>query len=267
MHGMPARLHALAWRDRIAEVQLLCGKANALNPGSLAALDAALDEAQAGEARGLILTGYERFFSAGLDLVALYDLSPAQMDAFMRDFDRIMLRLFTFPRPVVAAINGHAIAGGCILALACDGRVATARGALIGLNEIQLGVPFPASALEIARHALPAGALGEVLYGGRLYPPPDALARGLVDRLAPGEVLEEARDLCRGLAAAPADAFETIKASLKAPAAVRARESLDRLRQAFVHAWFAPDARRLIGDARRRLRGTDPGPQGGPAAA
>jgi enoyl-CoA hydratase len=267
MDGMPAGPHALAWRDRIAEVRLSCGKANALNPGSLAALDAALDEARAGDARGVILTGYDRFFSAGLDLVSLYELSHVQMDAFMREFDRTMLRVFTFPRPVVAAINGHAIAGGCILALACDGRVSPGRDALVGLNEIQLGVPFPASAIEIARYALPAGCLAEVLYGGRLYPPADALARGLVDRLAPSDVLDEARDLCRGLAAAPPGAFETIKASLKAPAARRAHDALDRLRDAFVHAWFAPDARRLIGEARRRLGAAGSGPGVDPPAA
>jgi enoyl-CoA hydratase len=248
-----AGVYELAWRERIAEIRLACGKANALNPRSLAVIGEALDEAREGEAHGVILTGYDRFFSAGLDLVSLYDLGHLQMDAFIRDFDRTMLRVFTFPRPVVAAINGHAIAGGCILALACDARVAPDRGVQVGLNEIRLGVPFPASALEIARHALPAASLAEILYGGRLYPPAEALAHGLADRLTPGDVLEEARALCHGLVEAPRGAVATIKASLRAPAVRLARDALDRLRQTFVDAWFSPDARRLIGQARARL--------------
>lgn len=241
------------WREQTAEIRLACGKANALNPGSLAAISEALDEARAKEARGVILTGYDRFFCAGLDLVALYDLDRDRMDAFMREFDRVLLQVFAFPRPVVAAVNGHAVAGGCILSLACDARLMPDRGVQIGLNEIRLGVPFPASALEIARHSLPMEFTDSVLYGGELYAPVEAMSRGLVDGLASGDVLEEARAVCRGLADKPVRAFETIKASLKAPAIRRAEEGLDKLRHAFVEAWFSPDARRLIGEARARL--------------
>ena len=175
------------------------------------------------------------------------------MDAFIREFDRVMLQVFAFPRPVVAAVNGHAVAGGCILALACDLRLMPDQGPQIGLNEIRLGVPFPASALEIARHAIPKRSLDPILYGGQVYAPPEARSHGLVDGLTSGEVLEEARSVCRRLAEQPALAFETIKASLKGPAIRRAEGVLDNLRQAFVDAWFSADARRLIGEARARL--------------
>ena len=249
----PGRPYTVTWRDRIAEIRLACGKANALNPRSLGAIAEALDEAARGEARGAILTGYDHFFSAGLDLVTLYDLSRLQLDAFMRDFDRVMLELFAFPRPVVAAVNGHAVAGGCILALACDARVLASGEGRMGLNEIQLGVPFPASALEIARHAVPGEFLESILYGGGLYDPQEAVARGLADGVATGDVLAQARGLCRSLCEPPSRAFATIKAALKAPALQRAHEALDRLRQAFVEAWFAPDARQRIGETRARL--------------
>lgn len=249
------RPYEVAWRDRIAEIRLVCGKANALNPRSLAAIAESLDEAAHGEARGVILTGYDRFFSAGLDLVTLYDLSRLQMDAFVRDFDRVTLQLFAFPRPVVAAVNGHAVAGGCILALACDARLVAATAGWMGLNEIQLGLALPGSALEIARHAVPAESLESVLYGGALYGPQEAVARGLADGLASDDLLAEARDVCRRLCEPPARAFETIKASLKAPALQRAHEALDSLRQAFVEAWFAPEARQRIGATRARLLG------------
>jgi enoyl-CoA hydratase len=237
-----------------AEIRLSCGRANALNPRSLAVLAAAFDEVAAGDARGIVLTGYDGFFSAGLDLVELYDLDPSTMDGFVTDFDRLMLRVFAEPRPVVAAINGHAIAGGCILALACDVRVLAAGDARVGLNEIRLGLPFPASALAIARHAVPTEHLQTILYGGQLYQPADALARGLVDGIESGEVTAAARVVCEQLAERPAGAFATIKAGLKGPAIRRAGEAQGALRAAFVEAWFAPDGRRLIGEARTRLR-------------
>ena len=245
--------YRIAWHDGIAEVRLECGKANALNPRSLAAIARAFEEATRGRARGIVLTGYERYFSAGLDLVGLYELDRPQMDAFVAEFDRVMLQVFAFPRPVVAAVNGHAVAGGCILALACDARLMAEGDVRIGLNEIRLGLPFPAAALEIARRAIPPESLDGVLYGGPLYTPEEALSRGLVDGLDAADVVVEARVFCERLADLPGRAFETIKASLKAPAIRRAEETLDELRGAFVEAWFSPDARRLIGEARARL--------------
>jgi enoyl-CoA hydratase len=250
--GDPYRLE---WQEGIAVIRLTCGKANALNPRSLEAIERALDDAAAGRARGLVLTGYDRFFSAGLDLVLLYGLDPSVMDAFMRRFDAVMLRVFAFPRPVVAAIGGHAVAGGAILALACDARVMSSSAGRFGLNEVRLGVPFPASALEIARYAIPAGSVERALWDGELLEPRDALDRGLVTALADGDVVEAAREICARMAAAPAGAFETIKASLKRPAVERAKETLASLRRAFVDAWYAPEARRRIGEARARLGG------------
>ena len=110
--------YRVAWHDGLAEVHLACGKANALNPHSLAAIESALDDVEGRGARGVVLTGYERFFSGGLDLVQLYGLERDAMDGFMAWFDSVMLRVFAFPRPVVAAVADHAIAGGAILALA-----------------------------------------------------------------------------------------------------------------------------------------------------
>jgi enoyl-CoA hydratase len=243
------------WRDGLALVRLTCGKANALNPRSLAAIERALDEVAGGGARGVVLTGYERFFSAGLDLVTLYELDQDAMDGFVAWFDALMLRVFAFPRPVVAAVDGHAVAGGAVLALACDARVMGAGAGRFGLNEIRLGVPFPASALEIVRYAVPPATVERVLYEGELFDPREALAQGLVTEVVDGDVMEAASRICARLVAAPAGAFETIKTALKGPAVERARATLGPLRRAFVDAWYAPEARRRIGEARVRLGG------------
>jgi enoyl-CoA hydratase/carnithine racemase len=253
--GEEAGPYRVVWHDGLAEVHLRCGKANALNPRTLAAIERALGEVEGGGARGVVLTGYDRFFSAGLDLVHLYGLERDAMDGFMAWFDSVMLRVFAFPRPMVAAVSGHAVAGGAILALACDARVMGAAAGRFGLNEIRLGVPFPASALEIARHAVPAGSVADVLYEGELFEPPAALARGLVTEIADGDVMGAARRTCARLASAPTDAFAAIKAGLKGPAVGRARAMLRPLRHAFVDAWYAPEARRRIGEARARLGG------------
>jgi hypothetical protein len=93
-----------------------------------------------------------------------------------------------------------------------------------------------------------------ILYGGQLYAPPGAASHGLVDRLTSGEFLEGARSACRRLAQQRVRASETIKASLKGPAIRQAQASLDRLRRAFLEAWFSPGARRPIGEARARLQ-------------
>lgn len=253
--GSEAAPYRLEWRDGLALVRLACGKANALNPRSLAAIERALDEAAGGGARGLVLTGYARFFSAGLDLVTLYGLERDAMDAFMGWFDAVMLRVFAFPRPVVAAVGGHAVAGGAVLALACDARVMGASAGRFGLNEIRLGVPFPASALEIVRYAIPAAAVEQALYEGEILEPREALTRGLLTAVVDGDVVETAHRMCARLTAGPAGAFETIKAALKGPAVERARATLGPLRRAFVDAWYAPEGRRRIGEARARLGG------------
>src|SRR3989338_1087257 len=156
-------LYTIEWRDGVAEISLTCGKANALNPQSLVAISRSLDEAGERGARGVILSGYDRFFSSCLDLVTLYELDRPTLDAFIREFDRVMLQVFAFPRPVVAAINGHAVAGGCILGLACDARLMPDHRGQIGLNEIRLRLPLPAPALQIPPHRPPLGLADSLL--------------------------------------------------------------------------------------------------------
>ena len=155
---------------------------------------------------------------------------------------------------MVAALDGHAVAGGGVLALACDARVMGAGAGRFGLNEIRLGVPFPASALEIVRHSVPARSVEAVLYGGELFDPRARTGRGSLTEVVDGDVIEAARsDAAIGSPPRRPSAFESIKAALKAPAVERARATLEPLRRAFVDAWYAPEARRRIGEARVRL--------------
>src|SRR4051794_27933939 len=134
--------------DGVALLSLSAGKANAMSAELLDILDAMFSRLEASDARAAVLTGYDRFFSAGLALPTLIDLDRPAMKRFIERFNVVMMRLFAQPRPVVAAINGHAIAGGCVLALQCDWRIMAEGDFKIGLNEVQLGIGLPSVVIE-----------------------------------------------------------------------------------------------------------------------
>jgi enoyl-CoA hydratase len=133
----------------VAVLRMNAGKANAIGPAFLQQLGAQLDAL--GDARALVITGYQAFFSAGLDLPALLALDQDQMSAFIASFGASMLRVFELPLPVVAAVNGHAVAGGCVLAVQCDHRMMADTNGRIGLKEVALGIGLPPVVVETLR--------------------------------------------------------------------------------------------------------------------
>ena len=174
----------IEFRGRIGVITMCRGVTNAIHPNLISGLDAALDQIESvSDVRGIVLTGGEKFFSIGFDLPYLLTLPEPEFASFYRSFNQFCLKLFRFRLPVVAALGGHATAGGCILALCCDYRLIAEGRKLIGLNEVKLGlpVPFPADrmlhALIGTRHAR------QVLERGSFYEPPAALDLGLVDKL------------------------------------------------------------------------------------
>jgi|SRR5438105_2253768 len=241
--------------ERVGEVAMLrmrAGKANAIGAPWLARMDQLIDEASG--ARALVITGYEGFFSAGLDLPALAPLGRGEMAAFIASFARTMLRIFELPLPVVAAVNGHAVAGGCVLSLQTDRRIAAEGDFRIGLNEVQLGIGLPAVVLETLRCQLPAPSLFPIAQEGRLLAPAEARALGLVDEVVPAQRLE-ARALERAaeLGALPREAFAAVKSALRAPVARRVRDGLDADAERWMATWFTDAARELRQKALERL--------------
>jgi enoyl-CoA hydratase len=151
--------------------------------------------------------------------------------------------VFDHPRPTVAAVNGHAIAGGCVLALACDARLMS--GGRIGLSELAVGVPFPVAALEIVRHALGPGADGVVLRA-ETVDRDRALALGLVDELCwPDDLLGQAVGVATRLAAVPAEVYASTKERLHRPA-VAAMQAAAGGDDAVLAGWTSDAARRSI---------------------
>src|SRR5207249_7628146 len=129
--------------------------------------------------------------------------------------------------PVVAAVNGHAIAGGCVLALQADVRIGARADFRMGLNEVQLGIALPAVVLETLRAQVPPQSLLPIALEGRLFPPHEALALGLLHEVVPKESLEQrAAERALELASLPRQAFAAVKSAIRAPVAERLREML-----------------------------------------
>lgn len=200
--------------DDVAVLRMAHGKVNALDVEMLEAIIVAFGELS--EASALILTGRGSTFSAGVDLRRILTNTTEEIEQFLDALSRALLTVFTHPRPVVAAVNGHAIAGGCVLAVAADVRLMST--GTMGLTELNVGVAFPTAALEIARHAAGSQAQSLIL-SGRLIEPAEAVGVGFIDWIVDAEDLfDAALTEAQSLARVPAQTYETTKRQLHAPA-------------------------------------------------
>ena len=219
------------------------GPVNVLDLELLRELTAVLDGLR--DAPAVVLTGAGRAFSAGVDLRRLLDGGRPYTADFLAALTGAFRAMFDHPRPVVAAVNGHAIAGGCVIAAACDRRLMSA--GTIGVTEILVGVPFPASALEAMRYVV-GPATASLVLTGRTLAPPDALAIGLVDEVVPPESLvDTAVARAATLARIPAETFAVTKAQLRGDVSRRiaADDAADHDR--LVDLWSSGPVRDAIG--------------------
>ena len=160
----------------------------------------------------IVLTGAGSCFSAGVDLRAILEGQPDYTDTFLAAVSEAFLTVFDHPAPVVAAVNGHAIAGGCVLAMAADLRLMSS--GLIGLSEVAVGVPFPVAALEICRYAMGPSVTRAVLQADNIDAR-TAAERGWIDEVvAPDELVTRAVGLARALGQHPATAYAAMKEQL-----------------------------------------------------
>jgi enoyl-CoA hydratase len=227
--------------EGILTLRLAHGKASALDIELLGALLSELEGA-AGDVRALILTGTGSIFCAGVDLFRLTQGGADYVRGFLPPLSRVLRTLFAFPKPVVAAVNGHAIAGGCILVLACDVRLMAEGTGRIGVPELLVGVPYPAVALELVRFAVPPDKVQALVYTGRTLPPREALATGLVDEVvAPAELPARAQEVARQLALVPPEAYRLTKQYLRAEALGRIDRAGESYDPAVLRVWCAPE--------------------------
>jgi enoyl-CoA hydratase len=240
-------------RGELALVRLDRPPANALNPEVLAEFEQARQELVAAPPGAVVISGHGRFFSAGVDLKLVPTMTPDDQRAMVNGINRLVLGWYGFPRPVVAAVTGHAIAGGMVIALCADYRVGAREGKL-GLTELRAGVPYPVGAIALVRSELAGPAARALALRAHLVEPEEALRLGLVDELAgPDEVLERACDVAEQMAQFGGDSYARTKLELRGHTLRRIQEAVDA-GDPLLEAWLDDDSPQAAASVLRRGR-------------
>lgn len=249
---MDNQLVSLEVQEDIGIVKLNHGITNAINLALVHELSGAIQKAKSEfRLRGLVFTSTnDKFFSIGFNLPELIEFSETELKIFYTSFNQMCLELFTFPKPTIAAITGHAIAGGCILSLCCDYRFIAKGRKLMGLNEIKLGLPVPYVADCILRSLVGFRHAREIMDSGEFYPPEASLPMGLVDAAFPiEEVLPSAIAKAILIGSYPENAFATIKRNRIESIETEIRANLEERERLLLSSWFSTTPQELLREA------------------
>jgi enoyl-CoA hydratase/carnithine racemase len=238
----------------VRELRLNRPPVNALSPELIAALRQAIQTAASSGARAIILSGAPGRFSGGLDVPLLLGLDRPAMAALWRDFYALLGTIATSPIPIVAAITGHAPAGGTVLALFCDRRVMAEGDYKIGLNEAQVGIPIPPVIWAGARRLLGPRHAEQLAVSGVLLTSREALAVGLVDEVVPlDDVVIRARQWCERLLALPPEAMAGTRRLARADLVSVFEADLEPELQRVVAAWWSAETQATLRKLVERL--------------
>jgi enoyl-CoA hydratase/carnithine racemase len=248
--------------DVLLLVTLQRGNANALNGAMLEELNSAFDQAASDESiRGVVLlSGCREFFCSGFDVGEVFDYDRETMTLFFARFMDLYETAHLLPKPVVAAVSGHAVAAGAVLALSSDLRIVERGEYRFALNEINFGVVLPPGIIRMVLTTIPPGVARELLLSGAPLRPERTFELGIANELVePGQARERAVGRCLDLAHKPKDAFAALKHSLRELAGHRISPG-DRNLEALTDHWFSEDSRllraKLAADIKSRKSGT-----------
>jgi 3,2-trans-enoyl-CoA isomerase len=239
---------SLSANEGIAEASLKRGKVNALNEQAVQEIGGCFQRlAVDPDIKAVIFTGDGPFFSFGFDIPEFLTYSKESFSRFLKKFTSLYTYLFTYPKPLVAALNGHAIAGGCMLALACDYRLMVSGRAKISLNEISFGSSVFAGSVAMLKFLVGGKNAHAVLYDGTMYSAQAASQLGMIDQVSSEEKLAgDAREVARRLAAKDAAAFRSIKGLLREPVADEMAKKESQSVREFVDIWYSENTWRNL---------------------
>lgn len=239
--------------DRVLVIRMTNGIPNAISPSMVDDLSAALQNLPE-DCRGVVLAGNTKFFSMGLDLPSLINMDRHAMLNFFTKFHRMAFDFYTLPCPTIAAINGHAVAGGCVMALLCDFRFAGSDSLKFGLNEVRLGVPVPYLADLVLRQIAGDRTATRMIFDGGFITMATGLTTGLVDQIFSSETVEEEaiKEIAR-IGAFTKDAIAANKASRIEEVKDRFLRNVTERNETFVDCWFSPSVQTLLKEASRKF--------------
>ncbi len=238
-------------QDRIDEIAVLTidrPKINALNHDVLADLATHLSSMENDEDVWAVMLGGEgSFFSFGFDIGEILGYEKKEFLGFVLSFRDLLHQMFLFPKPIVAAINGHATAGGCLLALCADRRIMATGKPKIALNEVAIGATLFASAIGIIRYTLGTRATEQVVYEGRMHTAEEALKAGLVDSIcSPEELGSRSLEEARELASRNPEAFASAKRMLRADVIKSVKDTDQATIKEFVEVWYSENTQQSL---------------------
>jgi enoyl-CoA hydratase len=241
---MSSHCISLTHHGEIAVIRLNRPPANAICLELCQEFEAALDADMVAEARAIVVTGTGRFFSGGLDLNVVPTYSKEEQRDFLGLLNSLSGRLYAHPTPVVAAVNGHAVAGGFMLALTTDYRIGPTGTAEFGLTEARVGIPFPAATMIILRAELAPQDVRYSVLSARTFGPNEAQRRGVLDELQPPEgVLERAIEVAHDMANMPADGYRRIKYQVRESAIAEIEEVISTGADPLLEDWYGAGVR------------------------
>jgi enoyl-CoA hydratase len=233
--------------DQVVRLSLQHGKVNAMDLEFCQLLTAQLTElADDAGCRGAILAGNERAFSAGIDLKRLVMESPDYVDEFFPALTGLFYQAIVFPKPLIVAISGHALAGGCVLASTGDYRLIRP-DAKIGMPELRVGLSLPAEGIETFRFVLGANYFQRVVTSGKSFQNQEAVLAGLADEFCPSDrLLEQAEKYAQQYARIPADVFAITKSQIRQPLLERIEKNRSSYSERVQAMWKSPEIRESV---------------------
>jgi len=223
------------------------GKVNAMDFEFCQLLTSHLKEqAHSSDCRALVLTGHQRAFSAGVNLKRLVSEPPSYVDAFFPALTRLFYQAIVFPKPLIVAVSGHALAGGCVLASTGDYRLIRP-DAKIGMPELRVGLSLPAEGIETFRFVLSPSHFQRVVTSGQSFQNQAAVLAGLADEVCPAEqLLERADELAEQYSQIPADVYAITKSQIRQPLLERIEKNRTQYSDQVQEMWKSPVIRESV---------------------